>query len=292
MSKTQLDSDDLPNPESYDVNQSTMRGLSFGDVLDIDGDRYVVVKGASTIPLANMFGPTISVAPIDNSGATRRFKAAQHSIVWASDLPDSPTKELEIDGHIPYLSVERDGTDVNAAVDLTPTATERGECPECDETCAESTPIVTDTGLVVEPYKCTGDRDDDGSDGHGVFTYTYTVPEPDTTTVTERHRDNDHYKFRGPDHDTEGDTELSGVYERYDSDDFKLSKEDHVFKGVYTASEVAAFANPKVNGDSKWGYVEVSDDGDHVLVIDDDGFRWNAAIEFERVDPDEIEPRP
>lgn len=87
--------------------------------------------------------------------------------------------------------------------------------------------------------------------------------------------------------------EIGGLYTLNETCLFKMVRETDAYKGLWTASEVAAFVNAKLDDSGEegelFGFVTVQDGGDRVVWHDDQPYDYEC--EFRRVDAEVIAAR-
>jgi len=93
---------------------------------------------------------------------------------------------------------------------------------------------------------------------------------------------------------SEESVEIGGLYALKETCLFPMMRETNAYKGLYTASEVAAFVNKKLqqddgDPDDLFGFVTVRDGGEEVVWHDDQPYNYECV--FKRVDADVIAAR-
>jgi hypothetical protein len=232
-----------------------------GDVLWIDGTEYVVLTrnfGVSHRPL--------TVVSLDGTqgrliGGTLSRTSTTAGVAWTHDLPSD-------DDHAPKRSdllatfdrvyrLERNRLDLVHA--WTPDIDQR-ECPACDVgRSGEPLRIEQQASRAVELRQCTN------TDCKQAYRFVRSFPTPETTTLLISADSDDDSPLTTPylASETVTDYSLSGVFRCTEQDDFKFPLEttDGRDDGFWTASEVAAFCNPKLehdDPDERFGVVTVT----------------------------------
>jgi hypothetical protein len=107
---------------------------------------------------------------------------------------------------------------------------------------------------------------------------------PDTATIE---------RTRGLYGITDEPVDVGGLYTQSETCQFPMMRERDAYKGLWTASEVAAFVNQKLDDSGEdgelFGFVSVRDGGEKVVWHDDQP--WNMEVKFRRVDANVIAER-
>jgi len=108
--------------------------------------------------------------------------------------------------------------------------------------------------------------------------------EPDIATVE---------RTRGLYGVTDEPVEIGGLYTQSETCLFPMMKETDAYEGLWTASEVAAFVNAKLDDSGEdgemFGFVTVRDGGEEVVWHDDQPY--NMEVTFHRIDSDVLAAR-
>lgn len=265
-----------------------------GNALWIDGTEYVVI----TKNFGFFHSPLTVVGEDDTQGqligGTLSQTSSTAGVAWARDLPESdddrdPQRSDLIATFDRIYRLETGRLDLVHA--WTP-GTDHRECPACDAgRSGDPLRIEQQAGKAVELRQCTK------TDCKHAYRYVRPFPEPDTATllVSAGSCDAPSLTAGYTTSDTVEEYTLSGVFRCTEQDDFKFPIETNNGRddGFWTASEVAAFCNPKLDNedpDERFGTVTVTTNGRTGGTVirwrDKPGARAEMTIEFQELTDD------
>lgn len=221
------------NRVTEELHYESFLESSVGDVLWIDGTEYVVVDHAMSI-----LGPRPLIV-VGEDGSQGKMVAGKlpndrgDGVAWTSDLKDKEQHELSrsdlICGYDRVYRLEEESLEY---VHRWTPDTDNRDCPACDEDrTGEPVRIERQASEAVEIRHCSN------TDCKYVFRYVREFPDATTANIVTNDFE-----------DSLGITDVTGVFEAEEQDDFKFPIEtnDGREDGFYTASEIAAFVNPKM----------------------------------------------
>ena len=256
----------------------------FGTTVVIAGCGYTVGRRHNEPIRQVLSAPLIRFLEADTS-----FAVLEDAIINRSAVYDDGT--IPDDARIPLAAVQvQDDVDAPLADRLegTPASvTTEQDCPDCGPDA--TTTFREDDVEVSYRNRATSIPDNPVAEVRycteceSTFTRVREV-EPDTATVE---------RTRGLYGVTDEPVEIGGLYTQSETCLFPMMKETDAYKGLWTASEVAAFVNAKLDdsGDDGelFGFVTVRDGGDEVVWHDDQPY--NMEAKFRRVDVDVVAQR-
>jgi len=270
-----------------------------GDLLWIDGTEYAVVKRNFGI-----FHSPLSVVGEDGTqgrliGGTINQQSSIAGIAWTHDLPgdddDRAPQPSDLLARFDRVyRLEEDRLDCLHA--WTPDSDHR-VCPACEERSGEPIRIEQQAGKAVELRQCTN------TDCQHIYRYVRPFPEPDTAAllISTGTVDSPVLGSGYTTSETVDEYELSGVFRCTEQDDFKFPVETNRGRddGFYSASEVAAFCNPKLDHDDpddRFGTVTVDTNdrtgGTVVSWRDAPGSQAKMTVEFQELVDGTSSPMP
>jgi len=272
---------------------------SSGDLLWIDGTEYVVIKRNF-----GFFHSPLSVVSEDGSqgrliGGLVNQQSSIAGVAWTRDLPgkDDDREPQASDLFARFDRVYRLEEDRLDCLHAWTPDTDQRDCPACEERSGEPIRIEQQAGQAVELRQCTN------TECKHIYRYVRPFPEQDTATLLiSAGSVNSSTIFSGyTTSETVDEYELSGVFRCTEQDDFKFPVETNKGRddGFYTASEVAAFCNPKLDHDDpedRFGTVTVDTNdrtgGTVIRWRDEPGSRAKMTVEFQELVGGTIAPTP
>lgn len=273
----------IPEPDSDRITESLetsgdLYSCEQGDTLWIKGDEYIVVQ----TDFGFFHNPVVVVGPDGTQGkligGTINRESDVAGVAWASDLSEKDEEDVSRGDliakfeHVYKLETDR----LDRVHKWVPDVNQRDPCPFCEDNGGEPVRIERQASKAVEIRKCAN------TDCKKVYRFVREFPEPDTATILTRD---------GGSPEVIEET-VSGVFKCEEQDDFKFPIETHSGRddGFYTASEVADFVNPKMEGDEKFGTVTVKDDDRFGLIVrwrDAPGYSADMTVTFRRISDDQ-----
>lgn len=248
-----------------------LKNTSRGDVVTVDGTAYPVLRLNSGLrAIVTPDHPEV-VDPETGDhrslayGAIHDDDDAPKGVMFGDDVPDDDGDADLTEGDLlgTYDDVTVREGDESGIYDHLP-ASDTRDCPECDGSGVWQFGD-RDGRRAREVYRCTGD------DCRRVWCFDRELPGGSTATVET-------FPWRGRE---AGETELSGVYRARHRHKQGLAKTQDGPKAWYTADEVAAFLNPKMNDDGeaeRFGFVNVTGRG--AVEWADDFPGWFTRVKF------------
>lgn len=279
----------METPVGREGDRATRKALleaSFGTTVIVAGRGYTLGRQHDEPIRCVLSAPLISFLETD-----RKFAVLDDCIAPRDAACDDGTVPKQ--ARIPLAAVHvRDSDDLSLAdaLDSTPAAvTTEKDCPDCGpdattafreddvETSYRSRATALPDNPTVEVRYC--------HECEQTFLRAQNA-NPDTATIE---------RTRGLYGLSDEPVEIGGLYTLNETCLFRMMKETNAYNGLYTASEVAAFVNAKLDDgeedDDKdlFGFVSVRDGGDRIVWHDDQPYQYEC--EFKRVDHELIAAR-